>query len=57
MTYDDLKAYISLKRIKKFLLLDEINEHDIEREYIPNVAVLLQNVNLGWNKHEPYLYG
>ena len=52
-----LKAYISLKRIKKFLLLDEINENDIEREYIPNVAVLLQNVNLGWNKHEPYLYG
>jgi ABC-type multidrug transport system fused ATPase/permease subunit len=53
-----VQGYISLKRIKRFLLLEEINEKDITRENEVNqdVAIYLNDVNLGWTKQEPYLY-
>jgi ABC-type multidrug transport system fused ATPase/permease subunit len=45
-----------LKKIKTFLLLDETNDTDISKEAIPDVAVSLKNVNMGWSKQETFLY-
>ena len=51
-----VQGYIALKRIKSFLLLDETNDNDIQHENIPDEAITLVNVNMGWNKTEPFLY-
>ena len=54
--YYCVQGYIALKKIKTFLLLDETNDNDISKEAIPDVAVSLKNVNMGWNKQETFLY-
>ena len=51
-----VQGYVALKRIKRFLLLEETNDSDICRENIPDTAISLKNVNLGWNKHEVFLH-
>ena len=51
-----VQGYVSLKRIKRFLLLEETNDGDIGREDMNELAVVMRNVTLGWSKHEPYLY-
>ncbi|CAF0716997.1 unnamed protein product [Brachionus calyciflorus] len=50
-----VQGYISLKRIRRFLLLDETNEQDIQHANLNDTAILVQNANLGWNKTDPYL--
>ncbi|RNA37460.1 multidrug resistance-associated 1 isoform X3, partial [Brachionus plicatilis] len=50
-----VQGYISLKRIRRLLLMDETNESDVHHENLPDTAILVQNATLGWNKTEPYL--
>ena len=53
-----VQGYVSLKRIKHFLLLEETNDSDIQRENAPeDVALSLRGVTLGWNKSEAFLHG
>ncbi len=46
---------ISMQRIRNFLLLDEINENDIEKDESSDVAIATKNLNLGWGLNEPCL--
>nr|QBP17584.1 ABCC1-X8-like protein [Brachionus rotundiformis]QNH67883.1 ATP-binding cassette transporter subfamily C member 1 X8 [Brachionus rotundiformis] len=50
-----VQGYISLKRIRRLLLMDETNEGDVQHENLGDTAILVQNATLGWNKTEPYL--
>lgn len=50
-----VQGYISLKRIRRLLLMDETNEADVQHENLADTAILVQNATLGWNKTEPYL--
>ena len=52
-----VQGYVSLKRIKAFLLLDETNENDVQRGIIPgDLAISIKNANMGWNKSDVFLY-
>lgn len=44
-----------MKRIRDFLLKDEINVKDITFENIPNVAIRVKNADLGYDNKEAYL--
>jgi len=44
-----------MQRIRNFLLLDEINENDIEKDESSDVAIATKNLNLGWGLNEPCL--
>jgi hypothetical protein len=46
------KAQVAIKRIRDFLLNDEINEKDVSYENIDGVAVKLDSVNLGWEENK-----
>jgi ABC-type multidrug transport system fused ATPase/permease subunit len=48
-----VQGYVSLKRIKSFLLLDETNENDILRGGNiggGDLAISIKNANMGWSK-------
>lgn len=56
-----VQGYVSLKRIKSFLLLDETNENDVQRGPITSptgvdLAISIKKANMGWNKNEVFLY-
>lgn len=51
-----IQANISMQRIRNFLLLDEINENDVEKDEHSDVAIATKNLNLGWSLNEPCLF-
>ena len=46
---------VSLTRIRKFLLRDEIQNDDITHNITPEHAIIAKDVNLGWSKSETLL--
>lgn len=51
-----IQANISMQRIRNFLLLDEINESDVEKEENSDIAIATKNLNLGWSLSDPCLF-
>jgi len=50
-----IQGYVALKRIKSFLLLEETNENDIKHENTGEIAIMMKNVYVGWEKNVPFL--
>lgn len=50
-----VETSVALKRIRTFLLKEEINEDDISREYNKENAVIVKNATVGWSNKEPTL--
>ena len=46
---------VSLTRIRKFLLKEEINSDDVSNDHMKEYSVIAENVNLGWSKDEELL--
>ena len=46
---------VSLTRIRKFLLRDEIKVNDVSNDSIDEYSILVENVNLGWSKSDELL--
>lgn len=46
---------VSVGRIRDFLIKDETKQSDIEHEYIPDIAVKVQDVDFGWTTNEAIL--
>lgn len=46
---------VSLTRIRKFLLKDEIKREDVSHYEIDNIAVKVENASFSWEKNEPLL--
>lgn len=51
-----INANVSLKRIRDFLLLDEINTSDVTYDFTPGVAMKVENVDLGYDNKEAYFH-
>lgn len=49
------KGWVAIKRIKEFLLLEETNENDIQHENTGDIVIQMKNVNVGWDRNEPFL--
>ncbi len=50
-----INANVALKRIRGFLLSDEINPNDVTDFRTPGVAIRVEDADLGYDKKEPYL--
>ena len=46
---------VSLTRIRKFLLREEIKINDVSNDSIDEYSIVVENVNLGWSKSEELL--
>jgi ATP-binding cassette subfamily C (CFTR/MRP) protein 1 len=53
-----VQAYVAIKRIKAFLLLDETIENDVQRDASSishDLAISVRNANMGWDKQTAFL--
>lgn len=49
------KLQVSMTRIRKFLLLDEIQDEDVSHEDIQEYAINVENADFGWSRSESTL--
>ena len=49
---NNLQASVSLKRIREFLLKEDLNENDITHVDIENISIKISDSNFGWDKNE-----
>jgi hypothetical protein len=50
-----IQANVSMTRIRKFLLRDEIDENQITHQETPDLSIVLDQVDLGWSDAEKSL--